>query len=82
MNKGKDRTVYPRPDGKWVNKRNDSQRVSGVYPTQQDAVREAKRSLMIEGGGKLTVIGADRRIHSKGTIPFGNDPFPPRDLEH
>lgn len=80
MSKGRDRTVYRRPDGKWVNKRNDLEKASGVYRTQQDAIREAKRCLMIEGGGELTVLGADRAIDSKDTIPFGNAPFPPRDL--
>lgn len=37
---------------------------------------------MIEGGGELTVVGADRRIRGKDTIPPSNGPFPPRVLDH
>lgn len=81
MSNGIARTVYRRSEGKWVNQRKGSPKPSGVYSTQRKAVVEATRCLMIEGGGELTVIGADRVIRSRDTIPPGTDPFPPRDAD-
>jgi len=49
MSKGRDRTVYRRPDGKWVNKRNDSDRATSVHGTQKDAVTAAKDNLRNQG---------------------------------
>lgn len=77
-----DRTVYKRADGKWVNKRNNSDRASSVHSTQRDAERAARQMLRNEGGGELTIMGENGRIRSKDTIAPGNDPFPPKDLEH
>lgn len=82
MSKGRDRTVYRRSDGRWVNKRNDSDRASSVHDTQRDAIDAARRHLVNQGGGELTVKGRDGRIRSKDTSPLGNDPLPPRDTEH
>lgn len=82
MSKGRDRTVYRRSDGEWVNKRNDAGKASSVHPTQQDARRAAKDMLKKSGGGELTTKGVDGKIRSKDTIRPGNDPFPPRDREH
>ncbi len=63
-----------------MDKRGDSEKPTGVYETQRDAIRSAKRNLMIEGGGDLIVFGEGNRIRSINTIPFGNAPFPPRDV--
>jgi len=82
MSKGRDRTIYRRPDGRWANKRNDSDRASSVHDTQGDAIDAARRNLVNQGGGELTIKGLDGRFRSKDTIPPGNDPFPPRDTEH
>jgi len=82
MSKGRDRTVYRRDDGAWVNKRNDAGRASSVHTTQKDAERSAKDMLKNQGGGELTTKGVDGRIRSKDTIPPGNDPNPPKDREH
>ncbi|MBI1237828.1 MAG: DUF2188 domain-containing protein [Alphaproteobacteria bacterium] len=82
MSKGRDRTVYQRPDGSWVNKRNDAGRASSVHPTQRDANQAAREMLQNQGGGELTTKGLDGRIRSKDTIAPGNDPNPPRDNEH
>jgi uncharacterized protein YdaU (DUF1376 family) len=82
MPKGRDRTVYQRSDGEWVNKRNDSDRASSVHQTQHDANETAKAMLENQGGGELTTMGRNHRIVSKDTIPPGNDPYPPRDKEH
>lgn len=82
MSKGRDRTVYRRPDGKWVNKRNDSDRATSVHGTQKDAVTAAKDNLRNQGGGELTIKGVNGIIRSKDTIAPGNDPNPPKDTEH
>lgn len=82
MSKGRDRTVFRRPDGSWVNKRNDAGRASSLHPTQKDAIDAAREMLQHEGGGELTTMGRNHKIVSKDTIPPGHDTFPPRDREH
>ena len=82
MSKGRDRTVSPRPDGKWGNRRNDASKASSVHPTQREAVQAAREMLQNQGGGELTTQGRDGRIRSKDTIAPGNDPNPPKDKEH
>lgn len=82
MSKGRDRTVSRRPNGTWVNKRNDAKRASSLHPTQQDAERAARKMLTNQGGGELITKGLDGRIRSKDTIAPGNDPYPPKDTEH
>ena len=78
----KDRTVYRRNDGIWVNKRNDSDRASSLHTTQKDAENTAKEMLKNQGGGELTTQGTNGRFRSKDTIHPGNDPNPPKDKEH
>jgi len=82
MSKGRDRTVYKRGEGEWVNKRNDAGKASTVHRTQGEAQRTAKDMLKKSGGGELTTKGANGKIRSKDTVQPGNDPFPPRDREH
>ena len=82
MSKGRDRTVYRRDDGKWVNKRNDAGKASSVHDTQKQANDTARGMLKNQGGGELTTMGRDHLIRSKDTIPPGNDPNPPKDTEH
>ena len=82
MSKNTGRMVYGRPNGDWVNKRNDADRAAGLHDKQREAIDAARKMLIGSGGGELTVKGVDGRIRSKDTIPHGNDPFPPRDLEH
>ena len=78
-----DRMVYKRPDdGKWVNKRNDSERASSLHDTQKAAENAAKEMLKNQGGGDLTTKGLNGQIRSKDTIAPGNDPCPPKDKEH
>ncbi len=79
--KDRDRTIYKTPDG-WANKRNDADRASSVHDTQGAAVDAARRNLVNQGGGELTIKGLDGKIRSKDTIAPGNDPNPPRDKEH
>ena len=49
----KNRTVYRRNDGTWVNKRNDSDRASSLHTTQKDAENAARDMLKNQGGGEL-----------------------------
>ena len=76
------RSVYPREDGNWVNKRNDADRAGSVHDTQRAAEDAAREMLRNEGGGELTTMGRDGKIRSKDTIAPGPDPLPPRDREH
>lgn len=82
MSKGRDRTVYKRSDGNWVNKRNDANNASSLHKTQRDAEDAARSMLTNQGGGELTTMNLQGRIRSKDTIAPGNDPNPPRDNEH
>jgi len=82
MSKDRDRTVYRRADGTWVNERNDADRASSAHGTQKEAIDEAKRMLQNQGGGELTIKGEDGKIRSKDTIAPGHDPNPPKDKEH
>ncbi len=79
MSKDRDRSVYPRPDGKWANKRHDSERPSSLHETQKEAVGKAREMLKNQGGGELAIVGTKGRIREKNTVKPGNDPFPPRD---
>lgn len=78
----RDRTVFRRPDGTWVNKLNEADRASSLHQTQAEANEAARRMLSNAGGGERTTMGRDGRIVSKDTIAPGNDPCPPKDKEH
>ena len=82
MSKDRDRMVYRRPDGQWANKRNDAGRASSLHGTQREAIDAAGDMLQNQGGGELTTKGRDGLIRSKDTIAPGNDPNPPKDMEH
>jgi uncharacterized protein DUF2188 len=82
MSKNSDRIIFRRDDGKWANKRNDSDKASSLHDTQGDATDAAREMLRNQGGGELTIKGRDGQIRSKDTIEPGHDPYPPMDLEH
>jgi len=82
VSKGRDRTVFRRTVGEWVNKRNDADRASSVHNTQRAAENSARDMLERQGGGELVTKGRDGKIRSKDTIAPGRDPNPPRDTEH
>ncbi len=82
MSKGRDRTVSRRPDGTWVNKRNDANRASSLHKTQKEAEQAARDMLKNQGGGELITKGLNGKFRSKDTIAPGNDPNPPKDKEH
>lgn len=82
MSKGRDRTIFRRTDGTWVNKRNDADKASTLHTTQKEAEEVAREMLRNQGGGELITKGLDGKIRSKDTIAPGNDPNPPIDKEH
>lgn len=82
MSKDRDRMVYRRSDGTWVNQRNDGERATSLHRTQADAAAAARTNLGNQGGGELTIKGVNGQIRSKDTIAPGNDPNPPKDKEH
>lgn len=77
----KDRMVYKK-NGKWINKRNDSDRASSTHKTQKEAEQAAREMLKNQGGGELITKRVDGKIRSKDTIAPGNDPYPPKDTEN
>ncbi len=79
MSKSQDRMVFQRPDGTWVNQRNDASRATSLHQTQKEAVDSARQNLSNSGGGELTIKGRDGEIRDKVTIAPGNDPHPPKD---
>jgi len=79
---GKDRIVFRREDGQWVNERIGAERASSLHTTQSEAWDAAREMLQHEGGGELTVKGRDGKFVSKDTIAPGHDPCPPKDREH
>lgn len=81
MSKKNDRTVSKRPDGKWQNKKNSSEKATSLHDTQKEAKESATKNLKNQGGGELTTMGLDGKIKSKDTIGNGNDPNPPKDKE-
>ncbi len=74
MSKDRDRTVSPRSDGRWDNKRNDSDRASSVHETQREAQDAARENLKNQGGGELTTQGRDGQFRDKDTVSPGKDP--------
>jgi Uncharacterized protein conserved in bacteria (DUF2188) len=45
MSKGRDRSVFQRDDGKWVNERFDAGKASSAHDPQKEAVGAAKEML-------------------------------------
>lgn len=74
MSKDQDRSVYPKGDGKWGNRRHDATKDSTVHDTQKDAIDAARDMLKKQGGGELNVHGKDGKIRDKDTVAPGNDP--------
>ena len=73
MSKPQDRTIYKTDKG-WVNKRNDADRATSIHDTQKDAYDAARRNLINQGGGDITIQGLDGKFREKNTIRPGNDP--------
>jgi hypothetical protein len=72
------RNVVPDPERGWAVTKPGSDRVSGYFGTQQDAIDRAREILGNNGGGELRIHRPDGRIRDNDTIPPGHDPFPPK----
>jgi hypothetical protein len=71
--------VTQHPEGGWQTRREDADRASGRFPTQQDAINNA-RTMAKRDGVEVIVQGKDGKIRSKDS--YGKDPNPPKDKEH
>jgi hypothetical protein len=85
MNMGKTSSKKPNiwvtqhTNGGWQTKRENSDRASGKFPTQKDAIDSAI-SQAKKDGVEVIVQGKDGKIRSKDS--YGRDPNPPKDKEH
>ena len=79
MAKKNDRFVQQRPDGRWENKRVNTNRATSVHDTQRGAVDAARQNLVNQGGGELNIKNTGGKVRQKNTIAPGNDPHPPVD---
>lgn len=61
--------------GVWRVRRSGSERASGIYPTQQEAVQRASE-IARNQGTEVYIHGRDGRIRERRS--YGNDPFPPK----
>lgn len=61
--------------GKWAVRKAGSERASGVFDTQKEAISRGKE-LAKNQGTELYVHGKDGRIRERST--FGKDPAPPK----
>jgi len=77
-----DRYVVKHPDGGWAVKGPHSDRASGVFDIQRDAIDRAKEIVGGLGGGEVRIQGRDGQWRDSDTVAPGNDPFPPRDTKH
>ena len=66
--------VVPRGNS-WGVLSSGAERVSRLYPTQQEAINKARERVMREGG-ELYIHGRDGRIRERNS--YGNGPFPPK----
>ncbi len=70
-----------RKDGYKAKKENSS-RASGIYPTQKEAEKAAKKLSSNSGGGEVRIHRPDGTIRDSDTVKPGNDPMPPKDKKH
>jgi uncharacterized protein YdaT len=66
--------VVPNGD-KWSVRKSGSSRASGVYKTQDDAIKKAEE-IARKQKTELYIHGRDGRIRKRRS--YGNDPYPPR----
>ena len=75
------RNITPSGDGNWAVHRPGASRASSIHRTQGEAIDRARESLVLDGGGELTIHGRDGRIRDSDTVGGGNDPNPPKDTK-
>ena len=74
-----ERHIVPNPDGGWDVRSPGSERSSGHFERQSDAIDRAREILQNDGGGEAVIHNREGRIRDSDTVPPGGDPFPPRD---
>lgn len=74
-----ERHIVHNPAGGWDIKKPGTDRSSGHFDRQADAIDRAKEILGRDGGGEAVIHGTDNLIRDSDTVAPGNDPFPPRD---
>jgi hypothetical protein len=72
------RHVVPDSD-KWAIRAPNTDRASGVFDTQAEAIARAREIVANAGGGEVRIHGRDGQIRDSDTVRPGNDPNPPRD---
>ena len=66
-------------NGGWAIISGATEKYDTTFGTQQEAVERAK-SIARNAGTAVYIHGADGKIRARES--YGNDPFPPRDMEH
>jgi len=74
MSKRRNIHTVPHEDG-WANRREGSDRASGLYPTK-DTAEQAGRDTARRAGVEHLIHRRDGTIGERNS--YGNDPFPPR----
>ncbi len=62
--------ISKREDGKWADKREGRERVSGLYDTQEEAFNAARETAKNEGG-EVIIKNTEGKIREKNT--YGKD---------
>lgn len=69
-----DRHVVPSPNGGWDVTKPGASRASAHAHTQAQAIDRARAIIGNDGGGELSIHGANGAVRAKDTIAPGNDP--------
>lgn len=76
-----DRYVVKHEEG-WAVKKPGAERASSVHGTQREAEKRAKEIVANLGGGEVKIQSKGGPFRDSDTVPYGNDPNPPRDRRH
>lgn len=76
---GKSIHVAHRKDGSWAVKGEGDKRASGLYDTQEKAIKSG-RQIAQNNKSELFIHDRDNRIRDRDS--FGHDPHPPKDKKH
>jgi hypothetical protein len=68
--------------GDWEVKKAGSNRASGVFDSQKDAEKAAKKFAANTGGGEVRIHDRHGRIRDSDTVSPGRDPNSPKDRKH
>lgn len=74
--------VTKKQDGTWKALKENASKASGVFDTQRQAEKEAKRLSHNSGGGEVRIQDKTGKFRDSDTVPPGKDSFPPRDRKY